>query len=296
MLKKDATTILKRRPSRRVLVVLCLTATYMIAEAVGGFLSNSLALLADAGHMLADVAALSVSLLAFLLAARPANHRATFGYYRAEVLGALFNGVVLLVVSFLIIKESAHRFFHPAEVEANLMIWVALGGLVINIIGLSLLHRDKEKSINIRGAWLHVFSDTLGSVGVVVSGLLIHWFGWTLADPIASIAIAGLVSYSSIHLILETLHVLMEHTPAHIDPREVQKAILGVEGAARVHDLHIWTITSGKDALSVHVVASKTADYNDLLRKIEETLFSRFGIDHTTIQIEDACPSNEKIC
>lgn len=292
----DASMLLKRRPSRRVLLVLCLTASYMIAEAVGGFLSNSLALIADAGHMLADVAALIVSLMAFVMAARPANHRATFGYYRAEVLGALFNGVVLLVVSVLIIKESITRFFEPAEVETNLMIMVAVGGLIINIIGLSLLHKDKGSNLNIRGAWLHVLSDTLGSVGVVVSGLLIRFFGWTLADPIASIAIAGLVSYSSLHLILETVHVLMEHTPAHIDAGRVQDAIIAIPGVVRLHDLHIWTITTGKDALSVHVVANETANYNVLLKNIEDTLARQFGITHTTIQIEDVCAANEKIC
>ena len=289
-------SLLKRRPSRRVLLVLCLTAIYMIAEAIGGVLSNSLALLADAGHMLADVAALIVSLLAFWMASRPPNHRATFGYYRAEVLGALFNGVVLLVVSFLIIKESIGRFFSPAPIETNLMIIVALGGLLINVIGLWLLHQDKAKNLNIRGAWLHVLSDTLGSIGVVISGLLIRWFDWTIADPIASIIIAGLVSYSSMHLILETLHVLMEHTPAHIDPREVKKAILAVHGAIRVHDLHIWTITSGKDALAVHVVADQNADYSFLLQNIEKTLAERFGIEHTTIQLENICGANEQIC
>lgn len=286
--------LLKRRPLRRVLLVLCLTATYMVAEVVGGFLSNSLALLADAGHMLADVAALAVSLIAFALAARPKSLRATFGYYRAEVLGALFNGVVLLMVSFFIIKESITRFFEPATIESDLMIGVALGGLVINMIGLLLLHQDRSRNLNIRGAWLHVLSDTLGSVGVVISGLLIHVFGWTLADPIASIAIAGLVSYSSLHLILETVHVLMEHTPAHIDPREVSKAIMAIKGTVRVHDLHIWTITSGKDALAVHVVADKATDYNQLLKAIESVLESQFGIEHTTIQIEDVCVTNER--
>lgn len=291
-----ASSLLKRRPSRRVLLVLCLTATYMVAEAVGGFLSNSLALLADAGHMLADVAALSVSLIAFALAARPANYRATFGYYRAEVLGALFNGMVLLAVSILIIKESISRFLHPSPVETDLMIGVAVGGLLINLVGLWLLHKDKGHNLNIRGAWLHVLSDTMGSVGVVISGLLIRWFGWQMADPIASIAIAALVCYSSIHLILETLHVLMEHTPAHIDPREVKKSILAIAGAVRVHDLHVWTITSGKDALAVHVVADKNIDYNVMLQNIESMLSTQFGIEHTTIQIEDVCASNENNC
>ncbi len=296
MTDSTASGLLNRRPSRRVLMVLCLTAAYMIAEVIGGFLSNSLALLADAGHMLADVTALIVSLIAFAMAARPANHRATFGYYRAEVLGALFNGVVLFVVSIFIIKESITRFFNPAPIEADLMITIAIGGLIVNLIGLWILHQDKAHNLNIRGAWLHVLSDTLGSVGVVISGLLVRWFGWTMADPIASIAISALICYSSVQLILDTVHVLMEHTPAHIDPHAVRASILAIPGALRVHDLHIWSITSGKDALSVHVVAEQNADYNLLLKNIETALAAQFGIEHTTIQVEDICGAHEKIC
>lgn len=290
----DRTT--SKPPTRRVLLVLCLTAGYMVAEAVGGFLSNSLALLADAGHMLADVAALSTSLFAFMLSSRPPNTRATFGYYRAEVIAALFNGLILLIVSFFIIKEAILRFFDPSEIESGLMITVALGGLVVNIIGLSLLHRDKSENLNIRGAWLHVFSDTLGSIGVLISGVLISIFGWKLADPIASIAIAALVSYSSLRLILDTLNVLMEHMPAHIDPVKVTQSILSVPKTMLVHDLHIWSITSGKEALSAHVVVEKNADYDKILKDIRCILLEKFGIDHMTIQIENECQVGTKIC
>lgn len=283
-------------PMKRVLLVLCLTAAYMIAEAVGGFLSNSLALLADAGHMLADVAALSTSLFAFILSSRPPNVRATFGYYRAEVIAAFFNGLVLLLVSFFIIKEAIMRFFEPTEVESGLMIGVALGGLVINIVGLSLLHRDKSKNLNVRGAWLHVFSDTLGSVGVVISGTLISLFGWGLADPIASIAIAGLVSYSSLKLILDTLNVLMEHTPAHIDPEAVVQSMLQIPKTAAVHDLHIWSITSGKEALSAHVLVEQGANNDIVLHQLQELLAHVYGIKHVTIQIETQCLDTAKVC
>lgn len=293
---KNGRVLAKKRPTKRVLIVLFLTAGYMIAEAVGGFMSNSLALLADAGHMLADVAALTISLLAFYISSRPPTHKATFGYYRAEVIAALFNGVVLLLVAFFIIKEALARFFVPAKVESNLMMTVAVGGLLINLIGLSLLHRDKASNLNIRGAWLHVFSDTMGSVGVVFSGLLIYMFGWQLADPIASILIALLVSYSAIHLILETLHVLMEHTPAHIDPRAVSEEILSIPDTIKVHDLHIWSITSGKEALSVHVMARKNTDYDRLLSEIQKMLEMKFGIDHATIQIETECTVKDKTC
>jgi cobalt-zinc-cadmium efflux system protein len=288
--------VVKQRPERRVLLALCLTAIYMVAEAVGGIASNSLSLLADAGHMLADVAALSISLFAFALIARPKNHRASFGHYRAEVLAALFNGVILLLVSFFIIKEAITRFFTPSEIEADLMILVAVGGLFINMISLSLLHRDKGNNLNVRGAWLHILSDTLGSVGVIISGLLIRFFGWNLADPIASIVIAGLVSYSAIHLVMDTLRVLMEHTPLHIDPCLVADAILAIPGSVMVHDLHIWSITSGKEALSVHVVAQEHTDYNQLLSKIQQMLDKQFNINHATIQIENECLVKDKTC
>jgi cobalt-zinc-cadmium efflux system protein len=245
--------------------------------------------LADAGHMLADVFALGISLMAFVVSSRPANHRATFGHYRAEVIAAFINGVLLLFVSFFIVKEAFARFFMPLPIESTLMIYVALGGLLINVVGLLLLHKDKNRNLNIRGAWLHVFSDMLGSIGVVASGLIIYFFGFTRADSIASIIIAGLVAYSSIELVLETLRVLMEHTPMHIDAREVHKVISSQSQVLMIHDLHIWSITSGKDALSVHVVAKDGADYDTLLSELEILLKTKFNIEHTTIQIEKEC-------
>ncbi len=289
MSAQNGPKILKGRPTKRVLIVLCLTAIYMVAEAIGGFLSGSLSLLADAGHMLADVAALSISLMAFMVSSRPANHKATFGHFRAEVIAAFINGVLLLVVAFFIVKEALARFFVSVEIESNLMISVGFGGLLINLVGLVLLHQDKKHSLNIRGAWLHVFSDMLGSVGVVISGVIIYFFGFTLVDSIASIIIAGLVAYSSTQLVLETLRVLMEHTPRHIDAREVHKEIISQPGVLMLHDLHIWSITSGKEALSVHVVAKDGADYNALLAELETMLKTKFNIEHTTIQIEKEC-------
>lgn len=285
-------SLLKERPSRRIFIILCLTAGYMVAEIIGGLMSNSLALLADAGHMLADVAALIVSLVAFYISARPANDKASFGYFRAEVLGALFNGVVLLAISIFIISESVQRIFNPEPVETNTMIIVAIGGLLVNIVGLMLLHKDKACNINIRGAWLHVFSDMLGSIGVIISGILIHFFGWSV-DPIASILIAGLITYSSINLIIDTVRVLMEHVPAHIDPHEVIASIEAIAGKKRVHDLHIWSITPGQEALAVHVVVDKVNDYNTMLHAIQKTIADKFAILHTTIQLEDECNAIE---
>lgn len=295
MNERNAGLLFKRRPGR-VLFVLSLTALYMFFEAIGGIVSNSLALLADAGHMFADVAALSISLFAFMLSSRPPSHKATFGYYRAEVIAALFNGVVLLMASLFIVKEAIGRLWMPAEINSELMMSVAFGGLVINIIGLWVLHKDKDANLNLRGAWLHVLSDTLGSVGVVISGLLISFFGFTVADPIASIVIALLVSYSSVKLILETLQVLMEHAPSHIDAREVSKAIESLPSVVMLHDLHIWTITSGKDALAVHVVAKTGTNYDELLNHIQKILESKFAISHTTIQIENDCQVKDQTC
>jgi cobalt-zinc-cadmium efflux system protein len=286
----------KQGPTTKVIIVLLLTATYMVAEAFGGYFSNSLSLMADAGHMLADVAALLISLGAFYLAARPPNSQATFGYHRAEVIAALFNGMALLVVSFFIIKEAVNRFFEAPEIETTTMMTVALGGLFINLISLFILHKDKSHNINLRGAWLHVMSDTLGSIGVVSSGLLIYLFGWTMADPVASIIIASLISYSALHLIFDTLKVLMEHVPSHINPHAVSEEILSIPAAIRIHDLHIWSITSGKDALSVHVVAQEGANYNQLLHDVQQILTIKFGIDHATIQIENQCPAPDKTC
>ncbi len=286
----------KQSPSNRILLVLFLTAGYMVAEAFGGYFSNSLSLMADAGHMLADVAALLISLGAFYISSRPPDSKATFGYHRAEVIAALFNGLALLVVSFFIIKEAIVRFFKPEAVETSTMMLVALGGLFINLISLTLLHRDKSKNINIRGAWLHVLSDTLGSVGVLASGLLIRFFHWDLADSLASIIIASLISYSALHLIFDTLKVLMEHVPSHLNPKLISEEILSIPEALRIHDLHIWSISSGKDALSVHVVAQDGANYNRLLREVQQLLSLKFGIDHATVQIESECPMPDKTC
>jgi len=268
----------------------------MIAEALGGYYSNSLALMADAGHMLADVAALSISLLAVLIAARPANLRATYGYYRAEVLAALFNGLILLFVSIFIIKEAIERLFTTVEIETRTMMLVALGGLIVNFVGLLLLHRDKNRNLNIKGAWLHVMSDTLGSVGVIISALLIEFFHWSKADAIASIIIASLIFYSASRLVWETLGVLMEHSPPHIDSKLVKQAILNLRHVKRVHDLHIWSISPGRENLSVHVEYDKVADSSELLAEIQHMLAHEFKIEHTTIQIEKECLRPDKNC
>ena len=238
---------------RRLSVTLALVATYLIAEVVGGLWAGSLALLADAGHMFSDMGALALSLFAIWLAQRPSSVERTFGYHRVEILAALANGVALVAVALLILREAVERLSAPREVLGAPMLIVAVGGLFINLAGLWMLHGGKDSSLNVRGAWLHVLSDTLGSVGVIAAAFLVWAFGWTRADPIASIAIALLVIFASWNLIRETVGVLMESAPGHIDVEEVRRALCETRGVLSIHDLHVWTITSGFVSLSCHI-------------------------------------------
>lgn len=278
------------RESRRGLVVtLILVCLYMLAEVIGGLLSNSLALLADAGHMLSDAAALGLALFAIWMSRRPATPKRTWGFYRAEILAALINGTALLVISTLIFIEAWKRFSDPPEVESGLMIAVATGGLVVNLVGLTVLSKHRDHSLNVRGAWLHVLTDALGSLQAIIAGLLIYRFGWLWLDPVASILIAALVAYSAWSLLRDSVSVLMEGSPAHIDVDEVREVLLDHSQVVGVHDLHIWTITSGLESLSAHVVVDPDAD-ETLLPNLQEMLSDRFGIEHVTLQLElDAC-------
>jgi cobalt-zinc-cadmium efflux system protein len=258
----------------------------MIAEAVGGWLTNSLALLADSGHMLSDVAALALSLFAVWISRRPTTPKHTFGYYRAEILAALVNGAALAAISALIVIEAIGRLTHPQPVRGPAMLAIASGGLVVNLVGLRVLHAGRHESLNLRGAWMHVGSDALGSLGAMVAGFLTWRLGWSLADPAASILIALLVVYSSWSLLRQAMDVLMEGTPRGIDADEVRGALLSVQGVRAVHDLHIWTITSGMHALSAHVAVPRDETRSSLLVDIRGVLGKRFGIDHVTIQVE----------
>lgn len=257
----------------------------MVAELVGGWLSNSLALLADAGHMFSDAAALGLALFAIWMAQKPATAERTFGYYRAEILAALVNGAALIVIAIFILVEAWGRFREPPEVDAPLMIAIALGGLLINLVGLLVLSGRRAESLNLRGAWLHVLSDALGSLQAVVAGVLILFFGWAWVDPLASVLIALLVAWSAWSLLRDSVAVLMEGSPAHIDVTEVRETLRDTPRVLDVHDLHIWTITSGLDSLSAHVVVEPEAP-EDLLATIQQTLHDRFGIEHVTIQLE----------
>lgn len=278
-----------RRSQRSVFnlkVALVLTFVFMIAEAVGGWLTNSLALIADAGHMLTDVAAMTLTLTAIWFAARPATSRKTFGYYRLEILAAFVNGIALVLLSILIIYEAVGRWQAPQEILGTELTIIAAGGLIVNIIAAYLLHSDHKHDLNIRGAWLHVMGDMLGSVAAIVAGLLIVLFGWLWADALVSILISLIITFGSWRLISDSVNVLLEGTPTHINLAAVESAIVGTEGVGGVHDLHVWTISSGIDALSAHITHSRLIPHSELLATVREKLHTEFGIDHLTIQME----------
>lgn len=265
---------------------MALTVVYMLAETIGGFVTNSLALLSDAGHMLADVASLGLALLALWFAARPITPKKTYGYYRMEILAALANGVALILISLLIAYEAVHRLHQPEPVKGFELLLIAGGGLVVNALSAWLLHGAAEENLNMRGAFLHIIGDALGSVGAIIAGLLIWRWGWTMADPIISFVICALIVFSSWRLIHESVNILLEGTPSHISVRAVIEAMHDVNGVADVHELHIWTISSGKEALSAHVTLEAGAAHRATLEALQQALRAQFNITHVTIQIE----------
>jgi cobalt-zinc-cadmium efflux system protein len=272
---------------RRMALALALTASYMVAEVIGGLWSDSLALLADAGHMLSDAAALALSLFAMWMAGRPASKHRTYGYHRSEVLAALANGAALLAIAALVVKEAFERLGQTEAVQGVPMLAVATGGLAMNLVVLASLRHGKEASLNVRAAFLHVLSDALGSVGAIAAGLAIYLRGWYWADPVASIIIAALVTHSAWSLLRETLGVLMEHAPTTVDVDELQRTLSADAEVDEVHDLHVWTITSGLVCLSAHVVVSAAAsDHERMLARLTHLAKERYGIDHITIQLE----------
>lgn len=278
-----------RPGSRELRIALAITATYMIAEVIGGYFTHSLALLADAGHMLSDVGSLALSLIAMRFATKPRTQQLTYGYYRAEILAALTNGVTLVGISIFIFYEALARFQSPPEVRSAPMLVVAIGGLVLNLFSAFILSRKKGDSLNVRSAYLHVLADTLGSVGAIAAGIVMITTGWYLADPIISFLIAVLILFSSWRLLKESVTVLMEGTPPHINVKEIEDAMKNVPGVVEVHDLHIWTVTSGFDAVSAHAVVENCetmAEVQNTLSRIRELIKEKFGIEHATIQIE----------
>ena len=270
----------------RLAIVLVLVTLYMVAEVVGGLLTNSLALLADAGHMLSDAAALALALFALWIAQRPAGTRHTYGYYRAEILAAVVNAGTLLAIAIYIFVEAYQRLGEPPEVQGALMMTIATGGLIINLIGLQMLNAGKNESLNVQGAWLHVLGDALGSVGAIAAGALIWAFGWNWADPVASVIIGVLVLYSGWQLLKEAVTVLMGAAPANLSIDEIRRSIASLPGVVGVHDLHVWTITSGMPALSAHVVVSESHYKQDALEAVRQLLHEEFDIDHVTVQLQ----------
>jgi cobalt-zinc-cadmium efflux system protein len=271
--------------SARLVWVLALTASFMVAELIGGLLSNSLALLADAGHMLTDVAALGLSVFAIRLARRPPSARRTYGYVRLEILAALVNGATLLVIAGLIIFEAWQRLRAPLTIDAPIMLSVASAGLGVNVAGAVLLHRHAHENLNVRGAYLHVLGDLLGSVGAIAAGIVVLTTGWTPVDPIASMAIALLILFGAWKLVREATDVLLESVPAHVDLAAIVADLAGIEGLDEVHDVHVWTLTSGFVALSAHGVIDDPGVHTRVLDEVR-TRMQAHGVEHVTFQIE----------
>ena len=277
---------LRSRGRRALVLALVVTGSFMVVEAVGGLLTGSLALLADAGHMVTDVAALALSLAAMWVAGRPRNPSKTYGYLRAEILAALVNGVCLVVIALIVAWQAVARFSEPPEVESGPMVLVAIAGLLANCVSGAVLLRSGGDSLNVRGALLHVAGDALGSVGAITAGLIILTTGWLQADALVSLLISGLIMFASWRILHEAVDVLLEGAPHRIDMVELERAMMAVPGVASVHDVHVWTVTSGFVAMSGHAEMDGARDEHAVLDDLTEMLTHRFHISHVTIQPE----------
>ncbi|HXV60576.1 MAG TPA: cation diffusion facilitator family transporter [Vicinamibacteria bacterium] len=263
-----------------------LTFGFMIAELVGGVLANSLALIADAGHMVSDAAALGLGLAAMWMASHPHTERRTFGFHRAEILAALANGALLLAIAFVVSWHALARLREPQPVASGPMLVIALVGLVVNLAAIQVLGRHRHANLNVRGAFLHVLGDALGSAGVIVAALVIRWTGFTPIDAIVSLFIAALIVFSGWRLVRETVSVLLESSPRHVDSEALRRDLVAIPGVVDVHDLHIWTVTSGFVSLSCHAEVFSADIADDVLRAATSLLRERYGIRHVTIQPE----------
>ena len=275
---------------------LVITSVFLVAEFLGALYTNSLALLADSGHMLTDVAALSLSFFAMRFATRRATPRKTYGFYRVEILAALLNGVFLVLVALYIFYEAYHRFRNPPEVKAGWMLIVAIIGLLANLASAWVLFGKHHHSLNVRGAFFHVITDAIGSVGAIIASIAIIASGYQVADPLISIVVAVLILFSSWILIRDAVDILLEGTPSHINIVSLREQLGCVDGVASVHDLHVWTLTSGVLAMSCHVVAGESdSNRTVLLNRVNDVAREQFHIDHTTIQIEERSIPEEVI-
>lgn len=275
------------RHKTRLLWTLTLTSTFMVVEVIGGLVTGSLALLADAAHMLTDAGGLVLALIAIRFAERPASPQKTFGYVRMEVLSALTNAVVLLLLTAFIFYEAYQRFLDPPEILGGPMLAVAVAGLVVNLVCMKLLSAGSTESLNVKGAYFEVLGDMLGSLGVVIAAVVVMLTGWTLADPIIGAGIGLLIVPRTWMLLKQAVHILMEGTPPEIDLGLLERKLLGISGVVAVQDLHVWTITSGVDSMSCHLVIADMAQARATLIAANETMKSGFGLAHATIQIED---------
>jgi cobalt-zinc-cadmium efflux system protein len=273
--------------SRRVLSkALAITATYTVAEVIGGLITGSLALLADAGHMLSDNFSLGLALFAFWLSAKPPTPERSFGYKRAEILAALFNGVTLVAISIWIFYEAYRRFQDPPEILGGWMLTVAVMGLFVNVAAAWVLTRSEAESLNLQGALRHILADLAGSAGVIAAALIILLTGWLYADPLISVLIAFLVLGSSWKLLRDSTNILLESAPPGVEPEEVGEKMVSVRGVEEVHDLHVWMITSGFPALAAHVLVENDEDCHERRRELEKVIYREFGIEHTTLQVD----------
>ncbi|HSI79073.1 MAG TPA: cation diffusion facilitator family transporter [Solirubrobacterales bacterium] len=280
-----------RGPAKRALkLVLPLIFTFTVVEVVAGFLAGSLALLADAAHMLSDNLAIGLALFAIWIAERPATSRQTFGFKRAEILAALVNGFALVVVSLWIFYEAYRRLGDEPEVLGGWMLAVACVGLAVNAAAIAILNRSRGESLNVSAAFRHLLADLLGSIGVIVAAVVILTTGWQYADPVAGAAIGVLVLASSWTILRDSVQVLLEGAPRGLDVDEVGRAMAATEGVVEVHDLHVWTITSGFPALAAHVIVGRDEDCHAKRRELERLLDARFGLEHTTLQVDHAGP------
>jgi cobalt-zinc-cadmium efflux system protein len=276
----------RRRSIQGLLRALLITGLWFFIELIGGLYSNSLALLADAGHMLTDLAALALSLFALKIASLPATHRKTFGYRRAEILAALANGLFLVLIGCYILYTAYGRFFSPPEVKSGMMLTIAVTGLAANLVTAALLYRGQHDNLNVRSAFLHVLSDTLGSVGAIVAGIAMIGWRWYAADPIVSAIVAALILIGAWHLIIECVDVLLEGTPRHLNIADILADLGRTQGVISIHDLHVWSITSGMPAMSCHAVLRRGSDSSAVLEALILLMHDKYGIAHTTIQLE----------
>ncbi len=281
---------------KKLLLILAFTATLTILEIVGGLISNSLALLSDAGHMLTDSLAVFLSYLAIHWSRRPADHRKTFGYHRAEILVALANGVALVAIAGYIFYEAALRFFHPQEIKTGILLVIATIGLAGNLFGLFILKGESHENLNIRSAFFHILADTLSSVGVIVGGVVIWFTGWYLVDSLIGVLIGGIVLRGAIDLVTESGEILLEATPRDIDLAQLRLEVQKIPGVEDLHDIHIWTIGSGMRALSAHVLTDNisTRESQEIACLVRSVLSEKYHISHTTLEMEcetclDAC-------